>query len=216
MNGEATRLRSLGARTALVVIDMQRLFAEHPEWRVRSLPTVLPNVARLVDHRPGAALYTRFLTPARADGTHGSWRRYYRRWRSVTRSRLDPALLELVPPLAERADAEAVFDKATFSSFGSAAFGCELTLRRIDTLILAGVETDVCVLATALAAVDLGYHVVIAADAVTSAAVSAHRAVLERLLPRFEMQIEAATTDEIIAAWPRGRVRQMRAGAGRG
>jgi hypothetical protein len=42
----------------------------------------------------------RFITPKRAEDMPGMWQRYYTRWRDATRERLDPALLELLPPLA--------------------------------------------------------------------------------------------------------------------
>src|SRR3546814_8162869 len=54
----------------------------------------------------------------------------------------------------------------------------------------AGLEADVCVLATALDAVDLGYRVVIASDAVTSSSAVGHRGAIDMLLARFDRQVD--------------------------
>ena len=58
-----------------------------------------------------------------------------------------------------------------------------------------------CVLATALSAVDLGYRTVIAVDAVASSAPASHRACIAHVYPRYEQQIELAEVTEVLAAW---------------
>ena len=70
-----------------------------------------------------------------------------------------------------------------------------------SALVLSGVETDVCVLATALSAVDFGYRTVIAVDAVASSVAASHEACLAHVYPRYDQQIELASVDDIIAAW---------------
>ena len=71
---------------------------------------------------------------------------------------------------------------------------------RLD-LVFSGVETDICVLGSVLDAVDRGYRVVIASDAVTSSDLASHEATLGRICRRFDVQIELATTEEVLAAW---------------
>ena len=80
-------------------------------------------------------------------------------------------------------------------------FGAALQAAGVDTLILSGVETDVCVWATALDAVDLGYFVVLARDALTSGTPEAHQAVLDILAPRFAPQVSVMNHAELEAAW---------------
>ena len=41
----------------------------------------------------------------------GMWQRYYSRWKDVTRQQLDPALLELLPPLAKLCPPAQMIDK---------------------------------------------------------------------------------------------------------
>src|SRR4051812_42370908 len=50
-------------------------------------------------HQVGPA-FTRFVPPERPEETAGAWRRYYEHWRHMTSDRLNPRLIELVPPLA--------------------------------------------------------------------------------------------------------------------
>lgn len=194
-------LEPLGAKAALVVVDMQRIFAEETEWRVPDLLRIVPAVAALVSARAGSTLFTRFVTPPSCADASGRWRQYYRRWASVTLERMPAEMLDLVPELMSLAQSGTICDKATFSAFADGTLPHVLVERGVDTLVLAGIETDVCVLATAIGAVDRGYRVVVAADAVTSGSLAAHRAVIDRVLPRFAEQIEVATAAQIEAAW---------------
>ena len=99
------------------------------------------------------------LRPAKPDDMPGMWQRYYQRWRETTRERIDPALLELMPQLARFSPPAAVIDKTRYSGFVEPQLRAHLMERRADGLIVTGAETDVCVLATVLGAVDLGYRV---------------------------------------------------------
>lgn len=76
-----------------------------------------------------------------------------------------------------------------------------LRRRRIDSLIITGAETDVCVLAAVLNAVDLGYRVVLATDALCSSSDETHDALLTLYRGRFSQQIETADAATILAAW---------------
>jgi nicotinamidase-related amidase len=194
-------LAALGADTVHVVVDMQRLFAEETGWRVPTIETIMPNIQRLVDHRPGRALYTRFVTPANAEVANGVWQRFYQRWPQVTTEQLSPKLFDLMAPLAAKAPAEAQIDKEGFSSFSAADFAGALGRLKAGVLVLSGVETDACVFATAIDAIDRGHRVVIASDAVTSFSLEAHRAALDHILPRYAPLIDLAPTSDIIAAW---------------
>jgi nicotinamidase-related amidase len=194
-------LAALGADTVHVVVDMQRLFAEETGWRVPTIETVMPNIQRLVSHRAARALYTRFVTPANADAANGVWQRFYQRWPQVTREQLLPKFFDLMAPLAAKAPAAAQIDKEGFSSFSTPDFTAALDRLTAGTLVLSGVETDACVFATAIDAIDRGYRVVITSDAVTSFSLEAHRAALDHVLPRFAPLIDLATTTDIIAAW---------------
>ena len=88
------------------------------------------------------------------------------------------------------------------AEFESPIFIEALARRNASALVLTGVETEVCVLAFAFAATDRGYRVVIVEDAVTSSSPAGHRAALAAIYPRLDQQIQIATVDQVLAAWP--------------
>jgi nicotinamidase-related amidase len=196
------QLRSLGQRTLHVVVDMQRVFAEATDWHTPAITDVVPPILTMVRAHPGRTLFTRFMTPPTVEDAPGDWQRFYARWRSVVRDRMDPAMFDLMEPFAGLVPPAEAIDKLTFSAFASPAFVASLERRGTDTLVLSGVETEVCVLATAIDAVDCGLHVVLATDALASASAAGHGAALEAIYPRFDQQIEIATVASILAAWP--------------
>jgi hypothetical protein len=87
----------------------------------------------------------------------GMWRRCYRRWRVATRERLDLRLLEVMPPLAALARPRPLSTKPLFR-LRLPRLMEHLRQRETDALIVSGSETDVCVLATVLDAVDIGHR----------------------------------------------------------
>lgn len=180
-----------------VVVDMQELFRSHPEWGTQSVTTIVPPIQRLLAARPDNAYFSRFIPAQSAESAEGTWRRFYRRWSTVTLDRLDPAQIEIVHEL--RPWAKRVADKRVYSAWACA----ELRHAAIaaETVILTGAETDVCVLATAMDAVQAGLRVILAADALTSSSQACHAKALDILHDRLDEQIEVATADQILAIW---------------
>jgi nicotinamidase-related amidase len=66
---------------------------------------------------------------------------------------------------------------------------------------VSGGETDVCVLATVLGAVDRGYRVVVATDALCSSSDETHDAMMTLYHNRYGQQVETVTTDIILENW---------------
>jgi len=186
--------------TAHVCVDMQRLFAEKTSWASGAVAAALPGTLQLADGFPGRTVFTRFIPATSAAAAERAWQTYYRAWPDVTLDHLAPDLLDLVPDLARRIGGAPVIDKTTFGAFESPAFGGLPLIDRAEALVFSGVETDMCVLATLMAAVDRGYRCVLAVDAVASSDAAGHRAVVEVLAPRLPEMIETATVDAILAA----------------
>lgn len=180
---------------------MQNLFAEDTPWHTPWMKRVLPVVEQIAELHAERTIFTRFVPARNADELPGSWRRYYRRWAELTLDRLDPRLIELVPPLARLAPPAMTIDKRVYSPFAERALWGELRRRRADTLVITGAETDVCVLAAVLDAVDQGYRVVLATDALCSSSDETHDALMTLYHNRFAEQIESAESEEILAAW---------------
>jgi nicotinamidase-related amidase len=184
---------------AHICVDMQRMFSEDTEWHTPWMDRVLPNVVSLVELCPERTVFTRFIPPRAPDDMGGSWRRYYERWQSMTRDRLDPDLIGLLPELAGFVPPAEVLDKVVLSPWHG-DLHARLGASGLDTLVISGAETEVCVLATIVGAIDYGYRVVVVTDAVCSAADATHDAMMEIYHNRFGMQVETVTTADLIAA----------------
>ncbi len=197
------RFGAVGPGAVHLCVDMQRLFASGTEWATPWMDLVLPNVVTLAEHRPEDLAFTRFIPLDSPDEGPGTWRRYYDRWSSMTRGKLDPALLDLLDPLGRFAPPAPVFDKRVYSPWWQTELHSRLQAGGRDTLIITGGETEVCVLATVLGAIDLGYRVILATDALCSSADETHDAMNKIYHNRFGMQVETADVAEIIAAWAR-------------
>jgi nicotinamidase-related amidase len=187
--------------TVHLCIDMQRLFTEEGPWPTPWMKRVKPKVERLVAARPEKTIFTRFMPPERAEFAPGMWRTYYERWADATREKLDPKLLDLVPPLDGYAPRATVVDKPGYSAFSDPTLATRLKERGVGGVIVTGSETDVCVLATVLDAVDLGLRVVVVDDAVCSSSDEGHDAMMVLYHQRYGIQIATMSTDEALAQW---------------
>lgn len=192
----------LTERSVHLCIDMQRLFSRDGPWPTPWMERVLPTVTRIAERCPERTVFTRFITPQRPEDMPGTWRAYYERWRETTRDRLDPRLLELMPPLAGLAPPATVIDKPVYSAFAGHKLADHLRERQADALVVTGSETDVCVLATVLGAVDHGYRVVIVADGLCSSSDEGHDSLLSLYSKRFSQQIETVDSETVLSAWP--------------
>jgi biuret amidohydrolase len=188
-------------RAALIVIDMQNygcnpeaglmlmLSERYPEiaryYVARVTETAVPNARRLLEgfraaRRP--VVFTRH-GPLLADGSDMIARRRRRDLESLARTGT-PALWsrgtfehELISSLAP-ATGELVIDKNTSSAFNSTGIESLLRNMEIETLVLAGMATDMCVETTARDAADRGFNVIVAEDATATFFEHHHRAAL--------------------------------------
>jgi nicotinamidase-related amidase len=182
-------------------IDMQRLYAEATLWSMPWLPRVLPQVHELAKRHPSSTIFTRFVPPETPSEAAGAWRAYYERWPEMTRTCLDPRLLELVEPLAVLVPPARILDKSVYSAFEKPNFARALHRRGITTLIVTGGETDVCVLSTVMGAIDRGFRVVLPTDALCSVNDGTHDALLKLYHERFSSHVEATTVDDVLRRW---------------
>jgi nicotinamidase-related amidase len=182
-------------------IDMQRMFAEPTPWHVPWMQQVAPTILRIARAFPSRTLFTRFIPPVRATEASGSWRRYYERWGEFTREQLAPQFLALLPQFLELVPPAVVIDKRFYSPFTEPHFHQLLQSRHVDSIVITGGETDVCVLAAVLDAVDLGYRVIVASDALCSVSDQGHDNLLQLYSERFQQQIEVASCEAILDAW---------------
>ena len=192
------------ARAVHLCLDMQNLIGPQGPWAAKWAERVLPAVVSLAEHAPGRTLFTRFVPPAEPDDAHGAWRDFYRKWEGLTLKHIDPGMLDLMAPLNLFVPPARIIDKQRYSAFSTPETQAALTAMGADAVIVSGAESDMCVLATVLAAVDLGYPVIVAEDAVCSSADPPHDAVQELYHSRFSQQVQTLPSAVIRELWRPG------------
>jgi nicotinamidase-related amidase len=187
-------------KTVHLCLDMQRLFAPGSVWETPWMARVTPNVVRLSERFGARNVFTRFIPPLHSEDAPGMWQAFYRKWKNVTRSTLPPDILGVIPELERFAPPGELFDKSVYSAFHDGRLHLFLQSKQVHTLVLSGAETDVCVLSTALDAVDHGYRVILAEDALCSSSDTGHDALMTMYRTRLAVQIALMSTAEAIAA----------------
>ncbi|MBB3569196.1 nicotinamidase-related amidase [Rhizobium sp. BK491] len=176
------------------------MFFEQTPWHVPWMARTLEQVVEVAGRFPERTLFTRFIPPTRADAMPGKWQDYYEKWEMMTASRLPHELMLLIDPLQRFVPPARIFDKLTYSPWTDGRLHRNLAQEGIDTLVISGGETDVCVLAAALGAIELGYGIIVLRDAVCSGDDDAHDAALTLLERRFSVQSEIMTVEEFLSA----------------
>jgi len=174
------------ARTALIVVDMQRYFvaegmpAGSPQ--VRALVPVIAGFARALRDAGGTIAWV--LTDGSPDFS-GDWSSYKALFSPESWARRETLLAPDGEgyPLADGLDAlpgDVVSVKRRHSSFaeGSSDLDAQLRARGIDTVLVSGTATGVCCGGTARDAMARGYHAVMLADALAAQTQEEHDAAL--------------------------------------
>jgi nicotinamidase-related amidase len=178
-------LTTLDAKTALVVIDLQRgivaLPTVHPAdetvrqsvtlldaFRRHGLPVVLVNVAA------GA--------PGRTD--HGQ-----------NTGDFPAGFADLIPELKQQ-PSDHVVTKRTWGAFTNTDLEAHLRQQGVTQVVLVGIATSIGVESTARYASELGFNVTLVVDAMTDLNADAHTNSITRIFPRLG---ETGTTQEVLA-----------------
>ncbi len=200
-NVEGLKFGRIGDRALHLAIDLQVMFSEATKWASPAVSRILPAVEECVAWAPERTVFTRFLTPSGIEDAKGQWRRFYADTPSMLASRLPPEVFEIVPALRAYVPPATVVDRFVYSVFASSRLREILYDRRPDTLIISGVEVDVCVLASLIDAIDFGYRVIVLKDGVAGSRADGEAAMLKGLLPRFEQQVELVETEVLLRNW---------------
>jgi nicotinamidase-related amidase len=183
-----------------ICVDMQRMFAEQTPWMVPWMERVSPQVLEVAGRHPDLTIFTRFMPPRRAVDAAGQWQAYYRKSWMMTGEHLPSEMMDLVPALKRHVPPALLFDKRSYSPWIDGLLNAHLSAGRVRTLVVTGGETDVCVLATVLGAIDLGYSVIVLDDAVCSGADETHDASLKLLGDRFSVQLRLMKAESFLSA----------------
>jgi nicotinamidase-related amidase len=193
------RFGPLTPGTVHLCIDMQRLFAQDSPWASSAVASALPAAREICLRKPAATIFTRFICPRDLRTARGQWATFYAACPAI--EKLDPRLFDIVPELAAISMEAEVVSRFVFSAFRGSQLQAMLGQRSAETLVFSGVETDICVLATVLEAIDLGYRVVVIEEAVASSNAMGHSSAMAGIFPRFDQQIEVVGVSELLGQW---------------
>jgi biuret amidohydrolase len=217
------------SKQALVVVDMQNYFCR-PGYTLARLiaagrgpgatdwywhwldSTVVPNISRLVTEfrsRGDLVLFTEFGSRT-ADGS--DLPRWARRHDEIAMSLIgERNYLPLSDPgariIAELAPApgDVVVQKTTSGPLAGTDIAARLTVAGVETVVVTGVVTDVCVTGMARELADSDFDVLVPADAVGGPVRESHEWALRAAIPTFATvvtTIDALTTARETAASP--------------
>jgi biuret amidohydrolase len=114
--------------------------------------------------------------------------------RLLVRGEVGHDFVDVLRPLEK----EIVIDKPGYSAFSHTTLQQVLTKRSIETLIITGVTTEVCVSSTLRTAVDLGYRCITVSDACASGDPALHEAALAMIGVEGGIFGEVATTAAVV------------------
>jgi nicotinamidase-related amidase len=207
------------SKTALLIVDMQyccahpdyglgrELQRDHPELAAYYLPRVtdivVPNIRKLISFFRESGLRIVYLTvgselPDGSDLSQLIKRRQAPRLslgRQSTIFRKGTFEHSIVEELEPEED-ELVINKTSFGAFNSTNLDGVLRNMGIESLIITGVGTDVCVETTARDAADRGYSCVLVEDACATLEQSSHEATLLAFAKFFGGMVR--NTEEVI------------------
>jgi nicotinamidase-related amidase len=184
-------------RTALLVIDMQRDFllwngyAAKAGLDVARLRAAIVPIQRLLAGAREAGLAVIHTREGHLPDLSDCWPAKLERSRAAGAEIGSPGPLgrllvrgeyghDFIDELQPEAG-ELVIDKPGYSAFEGTDLDAQLRARRIDTLVIIGITTEVCVSSTLRSAVDRGYRCITVRDACASGYPDLHDAALRMI-----------------------------------
>jgi nicotinamidase-related amidase len=170
-----------------ICVDAQRMFAEDTPWYVPWMARVFPQLLEVSGQHSERTVFTGSLRHIVRRMPSADGRTITEKWWMMTGEQLPQELVGLASPLQKLVPPGWVFDKMTYSPW-------------VDGRLFSHLRQDVCVRATVLGAIDLGFHVIVLSDAVCSGADETHDAAVDLLGDRFSVQLELVETEEFLSA----------------
>jgi nicotinamidase-related amidase len=183
------------ARTAVLVVDVQPFFADQDLQP--PVGEVLPRLRRFLDAAREAGILRVFI---RAEFPP-------ERWTSVWEEQYGEELGSLLVPGSSEVEFQPGFEpepgdpvvvKDCYSSFLRTGLEQLLQSRGIDTVVVTGLTTDVCVSSTARDAFQLDFRTITLSDCCAEGTLVRHESGLETLASNFG---RVCTSAELMAAW---------------
>ena len=199
-------------RAALLVVDMQNDFvrAGAPQ-EVPDARATIPTIRALVDrfHALGrTVVFTRFLagpqqtlmwtwSPELAPPHRSCWPGVMRGYADIEGAREGPAVIDELAP----GPGDLVVDKYGYGAFHRTRLHDLLLAHGVDTVVVVGSVTQICVDETVRGAFELGLRAVLVPDGVSSFDAELHHATIRNVAMKFG---RVMTSAELLDELPRG------------
>lgn len=182
-------------KTALVVIDVQKgIVAVNRKLEPNTLSQVIANVSKLVAGFREASMPVFLVHVTSIDGKdmlHPIVEQTT--WGSGPRPTDWAEFVDDIKPTAK----DIVITKRQWGAFYGTELDLQLRRRKIETIVLCGVSTNIGVETTARDAYQRGYNQVFAVDAMAANSKEEHEATVKYIFPRIGL---LRTTEDILAA----------------
>jgi ureidoacrylate peracid hydrolase len=205
------------ASTALLVIDMQRGFIDPGEaMEVPPARESIPRIRELIDlfrakglpvvftefvYSEAAPLLVGALHPEHRRAAPGAPRAFGRPSSSCHED--DPSVVT-VAALTPRPD-ELVIRKRWYDAFAGTPLDAALRARGVDTLVVTGTMTDICVLATVIGAFNHEYRITVVDDAVTTLWPEIQQATLDIIGRAYGRLASTKEVADVVGGWDNRR-----------
>jgi nicotinamidase-related amidase len=167
------------SRTALVVIDLQKGVAARPS-KPYAAQEVITNAAKLVNEFRinGMPVFLVHVDVTKEAMLNVISDQTFSRPQAAS-----PDWAEFVPELTPK-PSDVVITKRQWGAFYGTELDLQLRRRKMDTIVLCGISTDVGVESTARFAYEYGYQQIFAEDAMTAASDEQHSAAVNFIFKR--------------------------------
>ena len=201
------------ARTALLVVDMQRGFVEAGEpMEVPPARACVPVIRQLLDafrarrlpvvftafvYSPDLPLLVGELHPEHKPAVAGAPRGFGLPSSSCLAGSASAAVIDALAPRPD----EPVIEKRWYDAFSGSPLDGALRARGVMSLVLTGTMTDICVLATVIGAFNREYRVTVVDDAVATLWPDIQRATLDIVARAYGRVVSSKHVIDTVAAW---------------
>ena len=174
----------------ILVIDMQNVYLPGEAWGCLNMPKATQNIKKLLDQTENDICFTQFIADEKAEGV---WKEY-----NVVNKEIneDKWLNEIVDELKPYVEEYPIYTKSTYSSMKIKEI--QKKMARKDRLVITGVVSECCVLATCLEAIDMGYKIIYLEDACAGFNEETEEAVKTIFSGLIPLHVEIMTTDSYL------------------
>jgi nicotinamidase-related amidase len=207
-NSLDTRQKTQGSKTALIIVDMQndfvRVSAPLEVPSARDTIAVQQSLLKAFRQRNFPVVFTKFIShsqyyllwewsPQCKPPTKCCWKNHQRKYADISGTRECTDIIDELKPLA----GDLVIEKSGYGAFHETSLAEKLIALGVESLVITGTVTQICVEETAREAFHYGFKTTIVRDGVSSFADDLHQASLKNFAMKFGW---VDTADNIISA----------------